>query len=173
MLEFFVAGMRRAVPVYLPIHVLGLVMAKHKSLWTFAENMLRSCLFLSLYCADAWLGVCLISSISPGMTRAKLCLGSSVAGLAVVLERPGRRVELAHYCAAQAINCLWRMLLLRGFVRSRAELCGPLLSLAMALVLATLENQPQFLIQTLLGLKLVKKQKEQQKQQQQQEEETQ
>lgn len=63
--------------------------------------MLRSSLFLGLYCTLAWRGVCTGFRAS-GRTSGAVIAGSCwVAGLAVLVEKRSRRMELALYCLAR------------------------------------------------------------------------
>eukprot|EP00004_Rigifila_ramosa_P012104 TRINITY_DN2600_c0_g1_i1.p1 TRINITY_DN2600_c0_g1~~TRINITY_DN2600_c0_g1_i1.p1 ORF type:complete len:331 (+),score=62.80 TRINITY_DN2600_c0_g1_i1:1-993(+) len=65
--RFWVAAYKRALPVYVPVFVLPMLIFNAKKLLTnpvqplqkTGEGILRSSLFLSMYCTQAWLAVCL------------------------------------------------------------------------------------------------------------------
>ena len=109
MVTFTVEGLLRAVPLYLPVHLAGLLLSSHKSVPLLASNVLRSALFLSVYCSSAWYAACQYYRYLPlgPSTRFKTLFVEWIPGLAVLLERPSRRKELASYCLSHALNSYW------------------------------------------------------------------
>ena len=63
--------------------------------------MLRSSLFLALCSALGWRGVCLSLNAAGRTTSAALAAGAAAAGLAVLVEKKSRRIELALYCLSR------------------------------------------------------------------------
>ena len=63
--------------------------------------MLRSSAFVALYVALCFAGLCALSNVTGKVTRPQLLAGATLAGLAVLVEKPSRRSELAMYCTAQ------------------------------------------------------------------------
>lgn len=64
-------------------------------------GVLRSSLFLSLYCTLAWRGAC-TGFNAAGRTTGAIIAGSCwVAGFALLVEKRSRRMELALYCLSR------------------------------------------------------------------------
>ena len=59
--------------------------------------MLRSSLFLSLYCTLAWRGACATFNMAGRTTGGLIAAGAWIAGLAALVEKRSRRMELALY----------------------------------------------------------------------------
>lgn len=76
-------------------------------------GVLRSSLFLSLYCTLAWRGACAGFNLAGRTTGAVIASSCWVAGLAVLVEKRSRRMELALYCLSRvrllqlAVPLLW------------------------------------------------------------------
>jgi hypothetical protein len=64
-------------------------------------GVLRSSLFLSLYCTLAWRGACAGFNAAGRSTGAVIASSCWVAGLAVLVEKRSRRMELALYCLSR------------------------------------------------------------------------
>jgi len=122
--QFFIAGVKRAGSLYLPLYVASVIFAVGqarnrtkdrigKILFNFLSNVARSSVFLSAYCTIAWHGAEILRFISRdsyriGATRASLRRHVWVSGLATLIERKERRTELATYCLTYAIDAIWR-----------------------------------------------------------------
>ncbi|KAI7842218.1 hypothetical protein COHA_004131 [Chlorella ohadii] len=110
-LEFFPGAYLRALPVYFPVYVIPAILVHRKkllspskapTLWRkMALGIARSALFLSLYCTLAWRGACGGFNLAGRTTGAVLGASCWIAGLAVLVEKRSRRMELALYLAAR------------------------------------------------------------------------
>jgi len=115
--SFFQKAYLRALPVYLPVYLLPMLLFKHKQLLKHplaillptALNLARSSLFLSSYCTMAWAVACFFTHA--GLTNSlKGALAGFAGGSMVAMEKKGRRVELALYVLSQALPSTWRTL---------------------------------------------------------------
>ena len=119
--EFWLRGYLRALPVYLPVYVVPALLVHRKAfldpkkeLWKKTlKGMARSSAFLASYCSFAWsaaAGSAWVMSPVAG-TRAFggkwLAAVVPAAGLATFLEKKSRRLELALYCFARAIESFY------------------------------------------------------------------
>jgi len=113
-LTFFPEAYLRALPVYLPVYAIpaalvhrGKLLAPEtrNELWLkMALGALRSSAFLALYCTLAWRGVCTGFHIAGGASGRVVAASVWLAGLAVLLEKKSRRMELALYCLSRAVE---------------------------------------------------------------------
>lgn len=94
---FFAKSFPRSLKVYLPVFAIAFVMSPKRNLLNTLENVARSSFFLSLYCTLAWVSACfynqLIKPSNELASRRTLFMHTWLAGLATVLERPGRQVR--------------------------------------------------------------------------------
>lgn len=161
-LTFFFEGLRRALPVYIPIHMLSFVLQTwnrraHLSIPVLINQikftgfgLLRSCSFLSAYCTIAWFSACLYYSWFPGVTREALCVHTWTAGLALLLERPSRRPELAAYCLTQALNSVYNYAKHRNWVKPRQSATIFAIIISVGLIVFQHRNS-KLLMQLLFG----------------------
>ncbi|CAL8462877.1 g2411 [Coccomyxa elongata] len=126
--KFFPGAYLRALPVYLPVYVLPAILVHRRALfekdgaaiWAkVLKGALRSSAFLGLYCTLCWRGACVgfqaTQSASPPVIAASCWTG----GLATLVEKKSRRMELAIYCASRALESFALCLVEWGFVRKR------------------------------------------------------
>ncbi|CAL5223327.1 g5824 [Coccomyxa viridis] len=126
--KFFPGAYLRALPVYLPVYVLPAILVHRKALlekgglqiWAkVLKGALRSSAFLGLYCTLCWRGACMgfqtTQSCSPPVIAASCWTG----GLATLLEKKSRRMELAVYCLSRALESFALCLVDWGLVRRR------------------------------------------------------
>lgn len=116
-LTYFATGWLRAVRLYAPVHLLPLLLLRssalvRKPLGTTSQaaiNIGRSALFLSSYCTTGFAILCtcarLAQSAGTPPKRWHASALSSLCGLALLFEKPGRRLELALYTTLQAARC--------------------------------------------------------------------
>ena len=112
---FFPAALARALPVYLPVYLVPALLVHGRKLlpgpnnpgasilWKkLATGCLRSSTFLALYCTLCWRGACvgfqLTGRLGPGTIPGFAWTG----GLATLVEKKSRRMELALYCLSRA-----------------------------------------------------------------------
>ena len=123
-LTFLQQGIIRALPVYLPVYVLPLVLFRMKdilsnpikALTLTSFSLFRSCLFLSSYCAVCWYAACTMTNQLGSKSNINGFVAGFAGGLCVAIEKSGRRIELGLYVLAQAIPAAYRYLHERGYV---------------------------------------------------------
>ncbi|GAQ87156.1 hypothetical protein KFL_003350060 [Klebsormidium nitens] len=111
-LRFLWGAYRRALPVYIPVYLIPALVVHRQNLFRkplpilskVALGTARSSLFLSCFCAGAWLFTCTIHQAAGWCGPSTLRAGAFPAGLAVLLEKKSRRMELALYCVARALE---------------------------------------------------------------------
>ncbi|GAB4820265.1 hypothetical protein N2152v2_007311 [Parachlorella kessleri] len=120
----------RALPVYLPVYLIPALFVHRRALvnpstapqiWKkLAAGILRSSLFLSMYCTLAFAGAC-IGFRSTGRTTGAVIAGFTwIAGLAVLLEKKSRRMELALYCLSRVVEAFGLCLIEWGYLTPRS-----------------------------------------------------
>ncbi len=111
---------RKGVPIYaaltlVPLVVLRLRALLRRPLWEFTRafvGVARSTAFLATFCALYQAVVCIHRAFVRGGSDQKVIywLAGSVAGLAIFLEKKGRRSELALYTLPRALDSLYMLL---------------------------------------------------------------
>mmetsp|Transcript_5717 Transcript_5717/g.16345 ORF Transcript_5717/g.16345 Transcript_5717/m.16345 type:complete len:591 (+) Transcript_5717:231-2003(+) len=102
----------RSLPVYIPVYLLPALLVHRQKLvvgpqapqiWAkAAAAAARSSLFLSLYCTLAWRGACVGHQVTGNSTGFILAASCWTGGLATLVEKKSRRMELAFYCLSRA-----------------------------------------------------------------------
>ncbi|MCO5558833.1 hypothetical protein L7F22_012421 [Adiantum nelumboides] len=103
---------QRSLPVYIPVYLIPAIIVHRQAILKnplpiFSKTLLgtaRSSLFLSTYCASAWFWTCMLFRASRRCDPATLALGTFPTGLAVLIEKKSRRMEIALYCFARALE---------------------------------------------------------------------
>jgi len=149
---YFLGGLRRALPVYIPVHLISLFLSRRKSLSIFFLNLIRSSMFLSGYCTLAWFSSCMYFRMYPGVTRKKLLVCTWFSGLSLLLEHPSRRPELAAYCLTHAIHSIWNFGKKKKYVSPNNFMASLLMMISIGILLHHWKNQPQFITKYLYGL---------------------
>ncbi|XP_057533388.1 uncharacterized protein LOC130811204 isoform X2 [Amaranthus tricolor] len=111
-LTFLVEAYKRAVPVYLPVYLVPALIVHRQDLLKRPYSIVgksvfgiaRSSLFLSTYCASAWMWTCILFRIFKRCTIPMVVLGTFPPGLALAIEKKSRRIEISLYCLARAIE---------------------------------------------------------------------
>lgn len=110
--SFLVQAYLRSLPVYVPVYLVpallvhrqGLFARPSPILWKSVLGIVRSSLFLSVYTSSAWAWTCFLFR-STGICKPPLIATATFpVGLAVMIEKKSRRMELALYCFARAIE---------------------------------------------------------------------
>ena len=161
-------GLTRAAKLYAPLYLIQLIynLASPKNyhfdkivkaLRNFVINIIRSSLFLSSYCAIAWVSVfanpVYWNPANRGATRVNLRRSLWLSGLPTLLERQERRPELAHYCATYAIDSIITRFLNR-FPDSKStwkSISALLLILSCGVLLHHHNKQPAVVTKWVLG----------------------
>eukprot|EP00475_Leptophrys_vorax_P026776 TRINITY_DN37_c0_g1_i2.p1 TRINITY_DN37_c0_g1~~TRINITY_DN37_c0_g1_i2.p1 ORF type:complete len:545 (-),score=119.88 TRINITY_DN37_c0_g1_i2:949-2583(-) len=111
--RYLIRAYKRALPVYVPVYLIPLVLFKSKTIIsapvkTFIStvmNVAQSSLFLSTYCGSAWYITCILRNYFAGYNGGQFIgLASGLSGLSVLLEKKPRRIELALYVMSHAIK---------------------------------------------------------------------
>lgn len=119
----------RALPVYLPVYAIpALLVHRHclfapgaPLLWAkMAAGIARSSLFLGLYVALAYRGACAGFTAAGRTSGAPLVAGCWAGGLATLVEKKSRRMELALYCVSRSLESLGACFMDWGWVRPHA-----------------------------------------------------
>lgn len=121
--RFWKAAFLRALPVYLPVYGIPMLLFKHKQLLRqplqilvpTISNLLRSSMFLSSYCSVCWAVACATTQLGL-MSQVKGAISGFCGGCCVAIEKKGRRTELALYVLSQSIPSSWRTLNQLGLV---------------------------------------------------------
>ncbi|KAI5069036.1 hypothetical protein GOP47_0015337 [Adiantum capillus-veneris] len=103
---------QRSLPVYVPVYLIPAIIVHRQAILKnplpiFSKTLLgmaRSSLFLSTYCASAWFWTCMLFRASRRCDPAMIALGTFPTGLAVLIEKKSRRMEIALYCFARALE---------------------------------------------------------------------
>lgn len=111
-ISFLLQGYGRAVPVYLPVYLVPALIVHRQDLlkrpYTILGKSLlgtaRSSLFLSVYCSSAWAWTCLLFRILKRCNIPMVAMGTFPTGLALMIEKKSRRIEISLYCLARAIE---------------------------------------------------------------------
>ncbi|KAH7044733.1 hypothetical protein BKA57DRAFT_88032 [Linnemannia elongata] len=69
-------------------------------------------------------------------------LNGLVAGTAVLIEAPGRQMELALYCLPRALETSWKLMMKRGLVRNIKNGDIALFSASMGVLMTLYQNEP-------------------------------
>ncbi|XP_020104269.1 uncharacterized protein LOC109721212 isoform X1 [Ananas comosus] len=125
-ISFLLQAYGRALPVYVPVYLIPALIVHRQDLlkrpYTILGKSLvgtaRSSLFLSVYCASAWAWTCLLFRILKRCNVPMVAMGTFPAGLALLIEKKSRRIEISLYCFARAIESFFTCI-------ADAGLCPP------------------------------------------------
>jgi hypothetical protein len=145
---YFPRNYIKALRLYLPVYLVMLLFTKKRNPLHFIENLGRSSLFLAAYCTIAWSSACYYYKSTNGpVNRFNLMGHTWLAGLATLIEREGRRNELAAYCATYALDSIYRKL-----VTPNAFIHWLILSICSGIMLHNHTEQPAVLMKWLFKL---------------------
>ncbi|KAG0353504.1 hypothetical protein BG005_007226 [Podila minutissima] len=124
--DTFTGEFGRALKMYGTLNFIVTLVFHHKKIvsnpkettYRYVKSTLRSCLFLSVYVWAAFYSPCLLRRILGRETRATYVVNGLIAGLSVLIEAPGRQMELALYCLPRALETTWKLLVKRRVVRN-------------------------------------------------------
>ncbi|KAL1364022.1 hypothetical protein HN51_012180 [Arachis hypogaea] len=123
-LSFLVEAYKRALPVYLPVYLIPALIVHRNGLLKRPNTILakgllgtaRSSLFLSVYCASAWMWTCFLFRIFKRCNIPMVAMGTFPTGLALAIEKKSRRREISLYCFARAIESFFTCLADAGYL---------------------------------------------------------
>eukprot|EP00658_Telonema_sp_P-2_P036222 TRINITY_DN26245_c0_g1_i3.p1 TRINITY_DN26245_c0_g1~~TRINITY_DN26245_c0_g1_i3.p1 ORF type:complete len:216 (+),score=50.94 TRINITY_DN26245_c0_g1_i3:334-981(+) len=113
--DFLVKHLAFSLRLYLPLNVIATIVFRWKKLKAqpgqvmvrMTKSVLRSSLFLSLYCANAWGMQCLLRRLGVYNVVTQWIFVGVAAGLPILLEDEGRRLELAIYCLSPVVQSMY------------------------------------------------------------------
>lgn len=82
------------------------------------KSTIRSSLFLALYVTIGWCLPCYLRNLFGVDRKWMYYINGLLAGTMVLIESPGRQLELALYCLPRAIESLWNCLVKWGYTRN-------------------------------------------------------
>ncbi|KAF9153520.1 hypothetical protein BG015_003255 [Linnemannia schmuckeri] len=140
----------RAVKMYGTLNFIVTLVFQHKKLATqpkevarrYIKSTLRSCLFLTVYVWAAFYTPCVMRRIFKRERTFMYLLNGLLAGLAVLIEAPGRQMELALYCLPRALETTWKLMLKRGLVRNIPNGDIALFCASMGVMMTIYQNDP-------------------------------
>ena len=116
----------RALSMYAPLNAVMTIIFNHKKilqnpvgqLTRFVLSTLRSVLFLTCYVTAAWSMPCYFRNLMGKESKWMYYVNGLIAGSMVLIEVPGRRLELGLYCMPRAIESLWNSMVNAGYARN-------------------------------------------------------
>ncbi|KAL8167053.1 hypothetical protein V2J09_008552 [Rumex salicifolius] len=129
-LTFLLQAYKRALPVYLPVYLIPALIVHRKGLMQRPYTILgksvfgiaRSSLFLSSYCASAWMWTCFLFRIFKSCNIPMVAMGTFPTGLALAIEKKSRRIEISLYCLARAIESFFTCMDDVGYLPQRLKI---------------------------------------------------
>ncbi|XP_061361277.1 uncharacterized protein LOC133305163 isoform X2 [Gastrolobium bilobum] len=123
-LSFLLQAYKRALPVYLPVYLIpalivhrnGLLKRPYTILAKGLVGTARSSLFLSAYCASAWMWTCFLFRIFKRCNVPMVAMGTFPTGLGLAIEKKSRRMEISLYCFARAIESFFTCMADAGYL---------------------------------------------------------
>ncbi|KAK3823291.1 MAG: hypothetical protein J3Q66DRAFT_279899 [Benniella sp.] len=140
----------RAAKMYGTLNLIVTLVFHHKKLATnpnevvhrYIKSTLRSCLFLTVYVLNAFYTPCVLRRVLKKESLFIYIFNGLLSGLAVLIEAPGRQMELALYCLPRALETVWNMMLKRGMVRNIRNGDVMLFSASMGVLMTLYQNDP-------------------------------
>jgi hypothetical protein len=138
------ALMMRGYRLYIPVHLVPLLMFRWKSLASdpvgvlskAAVDITRSSLFLTLYTSLVKSTLCFLRNLREADDGWQAAAAGFVSGLALSVEQEKRGKELMLYCLPKGIEVGWQLLERQGWVRRVPFGNVLMISAALAIVLA-------------------------------------
>lgn len=129
-ISFLIQAYKRALPVYLPVYLIPALIVHRKGLLNRPYTILgkglfgtaRSSLFLSTYCASAWMWTCFLFRLLKRCNIPMVAIGTFPTGLALAIEKKSRRIEISLYCLARAIESFFTCLADVGYLPPSTKL---------------------------------------------------
>ncbi|XP_010916872.2 uncharacterized protein [Elaeis guineensis] len=128
--SFLLQAYRRALPVYLPVYLVpalivhrqGLLKRPYTILGKSLLGTARSSLFLSIYCSSAWAWTCLLFRTLKRCNIPLVAMATFPTGLALLIEKKSRRIEISLYCLARAIESFFTCMVDAGLCPQASKL---------------------------------------------------
>ena len=148
----------RGVKLYAPLQLLFYIFSSRRSVSYSLLGLVRSSAFMAFYCSFCWVATCIgfskyIVHPSKRLTPTALFSRLWLAGLAVLIEKPSRRPELAQYCATYALDTVYNHCVNRNIIKPNHQYIGTLvLCFSWFILLWNFREQPTILSKWLLGI---------------------
>ncbi|KAG0330950.1 hypothetical protein BG000_011342 [Podila horticola] len=114
-----------------------------ESAYRYLVSVARSTAFLALHTVIAANSVCLGRRVFGREWKLTYLLNGILASLAILLEQPGRRIEVILYIALRALNTGWLLMMKRGLIRRVPQWDTALFSLSMGVIMSVYQSQPE------------------------------
>ncbi|KAJ1809526.1 hypothetical protein LPJ75_004373 [Coemansia sp. RSA 2598] len=139
-----------AMKVYAPLNATMLLLFKRRQLLAnprrallkLAVSSLRSSMFFALMVAYIINGSCFVRALLGRDTLFGYFVTGLAGGLAVLVEQPSRRIELAMYCFLRALENAWDVGVRRGLWHNVRHAEVALFSAAMGVLMTIYQNDP-------------------------------
>ncbi|GJJ74702.1 hypothetical protein EMPS_07060 [Entomortierella parvispora] len=140
----------RALKMYGTLNLIVTLVFQHKrlasdpklSVYRYVKSTLRSVMFLTVYVLAAFYVPCLMRRVLQRESNLIYLFNGIVSGFAVLIEAPGRQMELALYCLPRALETTWKLLLKRGLVKNIPHGDIALFSASMGVMMTLYQNEP-------------------------------
>lgn len=149
---FWIRGLWRALPVYLPLHLISFLFSKKHSVSKLLIGLFRSCAFLSTYCTLSWASSCAFFKIWPGVNRQHLFMFCWIPGLALLIETPHRRSEISAYCFTHALHSMLSYSIRKKWISISPTLNSFLISSTLSWLFHDTSKLPLFFTKHVLGI---------------------
>jgi hypothetical protein len=114
----WVLGLGRAAKIYLPVHLIPVVLFRYKKLMSdpaqqlldTGRNVMLSCMFLTTYVFAVKFSQCMMRNVTMQDSVPQAFMGGFLTGLACLFERPSRVSELMLYCVPKSVEVCWNWL---------------------------------------------------------------
>ncbi|KAG0015058.1 hypothetical protein BGZ81_000121, partial [Podila clonocystis] len=116
-----------------------------ESTYRYVMSVTRSTAFLALHTVIAANSVCFGRRVFRRERKLIYLLNGLLASLAILLERPSRRIEVILYIALRALNTAWQLLSRRGLVHRIPQWDTALFSVSMGVIMSVYQSQPEAL----------------------------
>ncbi|KAL1920401.1 uncharacterized protein VTP21DRAFT_778 [Calcarisporiella thermophila] len=141
---------RRSLRLYLPLNLLMTLIFRWKQITKrpdyvferFMKSTLRSSIFLTAYVTLGFSAPCAFRHLTHRDYKFVYLLAGMVGGSSVLLEAPGRRLELGLYCLPRALESLWKSVVEAGWARNVKNGDVALFSIAMGVLMSLYQNNP-------------------------------
>ena len=111
--------------------------------WLLLKNIIKSCLFLSIYVGTFRYMLCFTKNSRGKVDRWNVIISTLVCGLALVFEQKSRRNELVWYMLPRTMESIYKLLMERGLVKSYKFGEVFIFALCMALIMSFYQTDPE------------------------------
>jgi len=141
-----------ALKVYIPVHVLPMLL-RSKQLrrrpgqlaFRCVKGVAKSCLFVAVYSGIIRYAMCRLGQMTGSAGRWTLCICVLLGSLAIVIETPRRRTELALFLLPRALEAAWSLVRRGQGLRNIQGADQWLFAGAMGALLLFYQNEPQLI----------------------------